>query len=206
MQLMKLSLFLIILGYCAPLSLAQPRIAAAEPSSTVDTRVIPQHPELRRLIFLLIADGFEGHMKMLERGENQDATSFLRHMTQAYKNAQLENLPRQYQAYISEMLQWLEQELPLIEGEEAIFTAYEEKQKQLAEKYRQAHATLTSQNNEFKNLLDESGISALMQQDLMERQDAYRAQPKETLIEHYRHSIKLLRNHAEQLKEHEASN
>ncbi len=196
---------------------ATPELTEVQPTSTATSattatsaapseRVVPQHPAVRRLVLELMAEGYEIRAKLLEEKAPQSEEDFLRVMHESYKSVQREGLPSSYIAYMDELSAWLDSELPKIEqrasnsARSKIFDAYNIKLRELEQKYRQAHATLTSKNNEFKNLLEEVGILRRMNQDMAQRRQAFRDTPQQALSAHFRLLASWLRDEIEKGK------
>ncbi len=179
-----------------------PQATTAAPTE----RVVPQHPAVRRLVLELMAEGYEIRAKLLEHQAPQTEMDFLRVMHESYKRVQREGLPSSYIAYMDELSAWLDTELPKLEqqGDSSArsksFEAYNVKLRELEQKYKQAHATLTSKNNEFKNLLEELGILRRMNQDMAQRRQAFRDTPQQALSAHFRLLASWLREELEKVE------
>ncbi len=163
------------------------------------------------MVLEMIADGMDAMADEVEKNSSGTATeqgkiapelAFLKKMKDSYSRVSRTGLPSQYVAYLDAMTAWLTEELPPLmekaksEGSEIVLTAYEKKLEELSTQYPRAHATLTSKDNEFKNLLVETGIEAQMNQAFMDNQEAYLDDPVKFLIQHTRKMSQLIREKA----------
>ncbi len=184
------SSILFIVGLCSPLSsFAQQKEIPEQPASPL----LAMPPAVKRLIFELTAEGYERRATLIEKGLVESELSFLRLMYESYKVVDRSGLPSSYISYMDEMLAWLDKELPQLMKDKPskqhaslILGSYHDKLAELSQKYKIAHATLTSQNNEFRKLLDESGFSREITIHMNANRDLFHRDPKKALVDFYR--------------------
>ncbi len=218
--------YLSLLGFASILPQAmaedssQPAPVKKQEAEAHSDLVIPQHPAVRRMMLEIIADGMDALADKAEKNTSGTAAEqdkiaselvFLKNMKDSYSRVNRTGLPSQYVAYLDAMTAWLTEELPPLmekaksEGSEIILAAYEKKLDELSTQYPHAHATLTSKDNEFKNLLVETGIDAQMKQSFMDNQETYIDDPVKFLIDHSRTMSKLVRAKAAEQEQGEQS-
>ncbi len=193
----RASLLLSVLVSFSTSSLLLAASSVEQQAEHPQSRVLVKHPAVKRLIFELSAEGYERRAALIEKGIVQDELSFLRLMYESYKVVDRSGLPSSYISYMDEMLAWVETELPKLkaspDASRLILSSYQDKLAELSQKYKVAHATLTSQNHEFRALLDESGFSKEMVAHLDAQRDSFQRDPKKTLIAYYRFMASRLR-------------
>ncbi len=221
LSLLSLLSFASILPQAMAEGSSQPAPVKKQEAAAHSDLVIPQHPAVRRMMLEMIADGMDAVADKVEKNTSGTAPEqdkiaseldFLQKMKDSYSRVNRTGLPSQYVAYLDAMTAWLTEELPPLmekaksEGSEIVLAAYEKKLEELSTQYPRAHATLTSKNNEFKNLLVETGIDAQMEQSFMDNQETYIDDPVKFIIDHSRAMSKLVRAKAAEQEQGELGN